>query len=90
MESAQIQLLIDKRNIRWFQILAILERSSSISTKNLSQSLNISIRTIRYDMKEIKDYFNQTITINPSTNGYTFNINNKIDYIEKKKDLLEY
>lgn len=90
MESAQIQLLIDKRNIRWFQILAILERSSSISTKNLSQSLNISIRTIRYDMKEIKDYFNQTITINPSTNGYTFNINNKIDYIEKKKGLLEY
>lgn len=90
MESTQIQLLVDKRNIRWFQILAKLERVTSISTKNLSQSLNISSRTIGSDIKEIKIYFNPAITIDSSTTGYTFKITDKITYIEKKKELLKF
>ncbi|MFS7388604.1 HTH domain-containing protein [Carnobacterium maltaromaticum] len=86
MESTQIQLLVDKRNIRWIQILAKLERVTSISTKSLSRSLNISSRTIGSDIKEIKVYFSQSITIDPSTTGYTFKITDKITYIEKKKN----
>ena len=89
MESTQLQLLIDKRNIRWFQILSKLEHSHKISTKELSHLLGISTRTIISDVKEIKQYFNHTITIVSSKKGYTFKLINKLAYIEKKKKLIE-
>lgn len=89
MKSMQLQLLIDKRNIRWFQILSKLEHSHKISTKELSQLIGISTRTIFSDIKEIKQYFENIITIVSSKKGYTFKLNHKLAYIEKKKSLIE-
>lgn len=93
MNTTQLQLLIDKRNKRWFQILNSLERSSCLQ-KKLAQSLKISTKTVLSDIKEISAYFNQSITITTSTitsaPGYTLTINDKVAYIEQKKELLEY
>lgn len=89
MKSTQLNLLIDKRNKRWFQILNSLERASSLQ-KTLAQSLEISTKTILADIKEIQPYFNQSITIAASTNGYTLTINDKVAYIDLKKKLLEH
>ncbi|MDA9470668.1 helix-turn-helix domain-containing protein [Enterococcus sp. 5H] len=89
MKSTQLNLLIDKRIKRWFQILNSLERGSSLQ-KKLAQSLDISTKTILADIKEIEPYFNQSITIAASANGYTLTINDKVAYTDLKKKLLEH
>lgn len=90
MESTQLTLLIDKRNIRWFKILIALERTSSSSATELAALLQTTNRTIISDIKEIKTYFNEIITIDSSKKGYHFELHDKIAYMNQKKKLLEY
>ncbi|MDA9471610.1 helix-turn-helix domain-containing protein [Enterococcus sp. 5H] len=90
MNTTQLQLLVNTNNKRWFQILANLERSSSLSTKELANLLESSPRTITSNISEIKTYFEQTASITSSTNGFTLTINDKVAYLDKKKELLEY
>lgn len=90
MKTTQLQLLINTNNKRWFQILANLERSSSLSTKELASILDSSPRTITSSISEIKTYFEQSASITSSTNGFTLTITDKVAYLDKKKELLEY
>lgn len=90
MESTQLKLLVDKRNIRWFKILLILEATSQSSTNELSELLQITTRTIISDIKIIKVHFEHIVTIDSTKMGYAFKIHDKVAYINKKKELLEY
>lgn len=86
MNSTQIQLLVNNNNKRWFQILSNLERSSILLKNQLASLLNSSPRTVTSDIKEIKTYFDQSATITVSNNGYTLSIDDKVTYLEKKKN----
>lgn len=90
MNSTQLQLLVDSNHKRWFIILSHLERSTVLSKTQLAKILNTSTRTITSDMKDITTYFNQTATFTITNNGYALTVNNKVAYLEKKKELLEY
>lgn len=86
MNSTQIQLLVNNNNKRWFQILSNLERSSILLKNQLANLLNASPRTVTSDIKEIKSYFDQSATITVSNNGYALSIDDKVTYLEKKKE----
>lgn len=90
MNNIQVELLVDKKNIRWFQILAKLEVVSDISRSNLADALSITTRTITTDIKELSEHFNQAIIIDTNPKGYALKIINKIHYLEKKSELLSH
>lgn len=87
MNQFQFHFVIDKQLIRMVQILDKFQQGSSCSATELSEFTGASHRTILNDIKEIKDYFHDSIVLDSSNVGYTFHIKNKQKYLEEKRYL---
>lgn len=89
MQYFHRQLLTDKVNKRWFQLLIELERERTVSTKDLAKSVSSTTRTIISDIANIRNYFGEAIRIDVTNMGYSFfEIHSEV-YIRKKKELLD-
>ncbi|MBP1044305.1 helix-turn-helix domain-containing protein [Vagococcus sp. BWB3-3] len=89
MQYFHRQLLTDKVNKRWFQLLIELERERTVSTKDLAKSVSSTTRTIISDIANIRTYFGKAIRIDVTNMGYSFFEIDSEEYIRKKKELLD-
>ncbi|MEC5317159.1 helix-turn-helix domain-containing protein [Enterococcus casseliflavus] len=89
MKEFQLKFISNKQIVRSLKILSLLQNHSVITMKELASVTNSSDRTILTDIHRIKDHFKDTISLEPTPIGYTFEIQNLRDYNEKKRALLE-
>lgn len=88
MENLQLKFLTNKQTIRWLSILDILERSRTCSAKEMSEHTHISTRTLIKEIKNIREFFNDTIELTTSNTGYTFKELNYSKYNALKRQLV--
>lgn len=74
---------------RWMKILAFLEEKEQTTTTYLSELAQCSKRTIHKDLKEIKQYFNQEVTITGDDHGIHFAFRAPNEYTKKVQALIE-
>lgn len=74
---------------RWMQILTVIERDKHFTIVELGEQLGVSQRTVIKDIQSIKKYFGKSISLFSNYSGYHFEELIRIDYLEKKEQLLE-
>ncbi|WP_438713304.1 helix-turn-helix domain-containing protein [Enterococcus sp. DIV0806c] len=74
---------------RWMQILTVIEREKHFTIVELGERLGVSQRTMIKDIQSIKKYFGKSISLFSNYSGYHFEELIRIDYLEKKDQLLE-
>ncbi|MHA6059352.1 helix-turn-helix domain-containing protein [Enterococcus mundtii] len=89
MNQFQFQFVINKQLIRIIKILDQFQHVSTCSAIELSKIVGASHRTILGDIKEIKEFFDDSIILTSSNAGYIFRIVNKPLFLEKKRKLSE-
>lgn len=72
MKKLQLRFVTNKVTARWLLILNILERERNCSSQELSQKTQLSSRTIIKEIKDIRDYFGNTIELSTNNTGYLF------------------
>lgn len=88
MNELQMKFIFDKKIVRIFKLLDILEQKGEISISQLINTLKVSKRTIIYDIQEISGYFKHTIRLDSSLKGYNFSILDHRKYVLQKEKLL--
>lgn len=88
MENLQLRFLTNKQTIRWLSILDRLERERSCSAKKISEDTNISTRTVIKEIRDIREFFSDTIELSTSNSGYTFKERNYKRYNVLKRQLV--
>lgn len=87
MNQFQFNFVVDKQLIRIVKILDQFQQLAVRGATELSTITGASHRTTLADIKEIKNYFDNSISLESSNIGYTFSIQNKQKYLEKKRYL---
>lgn len=89
MENLQLKFITNKVTIRWLKILAMLERSRVCSSKQIADSLNIGIRTVSTDIRQMREHFGSSVEISSEYVGYFFKEINPDLYHMRKRVLIE-
>lgn len=88
MHSLFYQLIFTVKTKRWFTLLEVLEENEQTTAPNLVAHTGFGRRTIMKDIKELKDFFGETIQLFGDENGYHFSLLDPQSYYEKKQALL--
>ena len=86
MNELFYQLIHDTKTKRWFLLLAALEEQQQVTANELAQQTNYTIRTTNADIKEIKQYFGDSISILGNGQGYHFSFQCPMRYTKKSKN----
>lgn len=85
----QLKFVTNKVTARWLLILNILERERNCSSQEISKKTHLSSRTIIKEIKDIREYFGNTIEISTNNIGYLFHENQYEKYKELKRALVK-
>lgn len=88
MHSLFYQLIFTVKTKRWFELLAVLEEAEQVTAPSLVAHTGFGRRTIMKDIKELKNFFGETIQLIGDENGYHFSLLDPQSYYEKKQALL--
>lgn len=88
MHSLFYQLIFHVKTKRWFELLAVLEENEQTTAPILVAHTGFGRRTIMKDIKELKNFFGETIQLIGDENGYHFSLVYPQSYYEKKQALL--
>jgi len=89
MRDIQLAFISNRTTSRIFQILGIIERNRLFTIKYLAEKIKVTTRTIANDMKYIRDYFGESITLTSGNNGFLFEEKKTSEYKELKQKLLD-
>lgn len=88
MRELQINFILNKTTVRWFQLLNDFERERTCSLTAFAAKLHVTQRTISSDIKGIKEHFGDSIQLTQVAYGYYFTEKAPMDYLEKKRQLV--
>lgn len=88
MNKFQFQFIFNKQTIRFYKIISAFQHNKTISLKHLSKLTNSSLRTVSSDVAYLKNYFDNSIEIFSSKNGYSLEIRDKKKFGEYRKQLI--
>lgn len=88
MKQVFYQLIHQTKTKRWLCIAEHLEEKQTLKAQELADLVGCTERTIRTDIKEMKQYFLDTIELISDEGGYHFFFQNPRRYFEKKQSLL--
>lgn len=89
MDNLQFEFLTNKVTKRWLTILDFFEKHRLCSSQEVSEVTQISVRTILKEIKDIREYFGESIELNANNLGYQFEEKNFGVYSKLKRDLVE-
>ncbi|GEB30332.1 transcriptional regulator [Enterococcus casseliflavus] len=89
MRQLQQNFMMNSMSARWIRILNSVEKEPNFTLASLSESLNVSQRTLVKDINSIKEYFGGSIVLQAKQTGYKFEEIHHTYYIEKKTELVE-
>lgn len=88
MRDLQLAFVSNRTTGRWLRILSIIERDRRFKIGRMAEKLEVTHRTIAKDIKQIKEYFGESIILNSGNSGFTFEEKNPYLYKRRKQDLL--
>lgn len=88
LKTFQLNFITNKPLIRWLQILNEFEKNTCCNANDLAILTESTSRTIGKDICQIRDYFEDSITIESTHQGYVFKQLKLVTYEEKKTALL--
>lgn len=88
METLQLRFLTNKTTVRWLTILNVLERNRSCTAQQISELTQLSNRTIIKEMRDIRDYFGDSIELITNNSGYVFEERLYSKYSDMKRQLV--
>lgn len=89
MKEFQLKFITNKKTARMLVLASYIEHNSTVTLKYLAKLTNSSDRTILSDLNFFHDYFESTINSISSNKGYTFAIQDKVRFVELKRNLLK-
>ncbi|TPR55269.1 helix-turn-helix domain-containing protein [Enterococcus sp. OL5] len=89
MNSLTFQLVTSSVNRRSLILLAHMENEHVLSVKQLSEKASISRRTVLTDLKAIRAFFGNTISLNGTHQGMKLVINDHDEYDKKRRSYYE-
>ncbi|MDB1717858.1 helix-turn-helix domain-containing protein [Enterococcus entomosocium] len=88
MASLFYQLIFNEKTKRWFKLLAVLEEYEQVTAQTLVEHTTYGRRTIMKDIKELKEFFANTIQLVGDETGYHFSFFDPQEYYTRKQLLL--
>ncbi|NBA63741.1 helix-turn-helix domain-containing protein [Enterococcus mundtii] len=89
MRELQMVFITNPEIKRWMQILNVIEREQRFTVVELAERLAISQRTLIKDIQSIKKHLGESATLFSDYRGYHFEERVRVEYLEKKEQLLE-
>lgn len=89
LRDLQMKFIGSHTNVRWFQILNIVEEDRCFTIKNLAQRTGVSQRTIIKDINYLKNVFEGSADFVSGVNGYQFEEINLLRYKKQKRKLIQ-
>lgn len=83
-------LLYTPKIRRWIQLLDRLEAQEHTTAVSLANLTQCSKRTIHADIKELKDHFQDTMTLSGDDHGSHFSLQDPKGYYQKKQALIRH
>lgn len=89
MRDIQLSFIIGRSTKRLFRILSVIERDRIFTIGELAEIMQVTQRTIASDLKYMKEYFGNCISLTSGNSGFLFEEKNPSVYQVKKQDLLK-
>lgn len=89
MSQLFYRMIYQEKSKRWLTMLAQFEENQTMTSKDLATKLSCTQRTIQSDIKQIKDYFEESILLIGGEDGYHFSFQHPMAYTKKKQALVE-
>lgn len=83
IRDLQLAFISNRTTKRFFQILSTMERARLFTIGELAEKIQVTQRTIASDIKYIKDYFGDCITLVSGSSGFL--LKKKAFYLSRKK-----
>ncbi|WP_195514583.1 helix-turn-helix domain-containing protein [Enterococcus sp. 1001283B150225_161107_E12] len=89
MRDLQLAFISNRVTSRLFKLLSIIERNRLFTIGELAEKIQVTERTIANDLKYMRDYFGESITLMSGNSGFVFEETRPSIYNERKQHLLE-
>ena len=89
LKDLQLAFISNRTTSRLFRILSMIERRRLFTIGEVAEKIQVTQRTIANDIKYIKDYFDDCISLESGNSGILFEEKKPSIYQEKKQQLLE-
>lgn len=89
MRDLQLAFISNRTTKRLFRVLSVMERDRLFTIGEMAEKMQVTQRTIANDLKYVKDYFGDCITLISGNSGFLFEEKKPSVYQEKKHELLE-
>ena len=89
MRELQLAFISNRVTSRLFKLLSIIERNRFFTIGELAEKIQVTERTIANDLKYMRDYFGESITLTSGNSGFEFEETKPSVYQERKQHLLE-
>lgn len=89
MRDLQLAFISNRVTSRLFKLLSVIERNRFFTIGELAEKIQVTERTIANDVKYMRDYFGESITLSSGNSGFVFEEKKPSVYQERKQNLLE-
>lgn len=89
MRDLQLAFISNRVTSRLFKLLSVIERNRLFTIGELAEKIQVTERTIANDLKYMRDYFGESITLMSGNSGFVFEETRPSIYQERKQHLLE-
>lgn len=89
MRDLQLAFISNRVMSRLFKLLSIIERNRFFTIGELAEKIQVTERTIANDLKYMRDYFSESITLSSGNSGFLFEVTKPSIYQKRKQQLLE-
>lgn len=89
MKDLQLSFISNQTTKRLFRILSVIERERLFTFSKMAEEMEVTQRTIANDIKYIKNYFGECISLTSGNSGCFFQEKKPYLYQKRKQKLLE-
>lgn len=89
MRELQLAFISNRTTGRLLRILSVIEREREFTLSKMAEKLEVTQRTVANDVKQIKEYFGESIVLVSGNSGFAFQEKNAFLYKERKQKLLK-
>lgn len=85
LRDLQLAFISNRTTKRLFRVLSVMERDRVFTIGEVAEKMQVTQRTIANDLKYMKDYFGDCITLVSGNSGFLFEEKKPSIYKEKNK-----
>lgn len=84
MRELHLAFISNRTTGRLLRVLSVIERDRGFTLSKMAEKLEVTQRTVASDIKQIKEYFGESIMLVSGNSGFTFQEKNPFLYKESE------